>query len=282
MGQDIGDSGVAASLRQVRFEVLPLAGVEEQIAHVPDGATVTVTSSPAKGLEATLALCERLRDRGVVAIPHVAARLLRGRDDVAALLRRLDGSGISEVFVVAGDIPNPAGPYEGAVELLQEMSDLGHTLDRVGVTGYPESHAFIPDGDTIRAMDAKAPHASYIVSQICYDPHAVERWVTEVRARGIALPIYVGIPGAVDMARLLRISMKVGLGDSVRFLRKQGGVVRRLVAGYSPDPLVEGLAHLLTDPASAVAGWHLFTFNEVENTEQWRQARLARAQGVSA
>lgn len=282
MSQDIGDSGVAASLRRVRFEVLPLAGVEEQIAHVPDGAIVTVTSSPAKGLEATLALCERLRDRGVVAVPHVAARLLRGRDDVAALLRRLDGTGISEVFVVAGDAPEPAGPYEGALGLLREMADLGHTLERIGVTGYPESHASIPDDDTIRAMDAKAPYASYIVSQICYDPSTIERWVGAVRARGIALPIYCGIPGAVDMARLLRISLKVGLGDSVRFLRKQGGVVRRLVAGYSPDPLVEGLAHLLADPASDVAGWHLFTFNEVENTEQWRQARLARTQGVSA
>jgi methylenetetrahydrofolate reductase (NADPH) len=271
-------AGAFRSLERVRLEILPLKGVEEQIAHLPAGATVTVRSSPTWGGEATFALCEQLLAAGDWrVVPHLAARLVRDRAHVEALLARIADLGIREVFVIAGDAPEPAGPYAGAVDLLRAMADVGHALEEVGITGYPESHAFIPDGVTIRAMAEKVPYATYIVSQICYEPATIVRWVETVRARGIHLPIYLGIPGVVDRSRLLRISLKVGLGDSVRYLRKQHGVLGRLVSGYTPDELVAGLAPVMTDPAAGVRGWHLFTFNEVEKTEAWRRELLARA-----
>jgi methylenetetrahydrofolate reductase (NADPH) len=206
--------------------------------------------------------------------------MVRDRAHVKALLSRLDGLGIRAVFVVAGDAPEAAGAYEGAVDLLREMTDVGHDLEEVGITGYPESHAFIPDDDTIRAMAEKVPYATHIVSQICYDPAAIASWIRAVRARGVDLPIDLGIPGVVDRSRLLRISLKVGLGDSVRYLRKQHGVASHLLSGYTPDELVAGLAPVVADPASGVRGWHLFTFNEIEKTEAWRRELLARAQGA--
>ena len=272
--------GAFCSLERVRFEVLPLKGVEDQIAHLPAGATVTVTSSPSKGVEATLALCEVLARRDLRVVPHVAARLVRDRRHLRELLARTDALGIREVFVVAGDAPEPAGAYEGAVDLLREIADVGHRIEEIGVTGYPESHAFIPDDTAIRAMADKVPYATYIVSQICFDAPTIARWVGAVRARGVTLPIHLGVPGVVDRERLLRISMKVGLGDSLRYLRKQHGVFGRLVSGYTADELVAGLASVVGSPTSGVRGWHLFTFNEVASTEQWRRALLAGGQGA--
>ena len=67
-------------------------------------------------------------------------------------------------------------------------------------------------------MFAKAPMATCIISQICFDADVIAAWVREVRRRGTHLPIWVGTPGAVDHAKLLRISMKIGLGESARFL----------------------------------------------------------------
>ncbi|WP_211262301.1 methylenetetrahydrofolate reductase [Nitriliruptor alkaliphilus] len=267
---------LAATLERARFEILPIAGVDEQIAHLPAGAAVTVTASPSKGIDATLDLCARLVDRDLQVIPHLSARLVRDRRHLADLLRRLRDLGIDAAFVVAGDAPEAAGPYEGAADLLREMADLGHELREIGITGYPESHAFIPDDDTIRAMSDKAPYATHIVSQICYDPAVIVGWIQAVRARGITLPIHLGIPGAVDRAKLVRISMRVGLGDSVRFLRKQSGVVSRLLTGYTADDLVSELAETVADRDSGVAGWHLFTFNHVDQTERWRQQLLAQ------
>ena len=267
---------VHESFSAPRFEIIPMKGVEEQFAYLPEDAVVTVTSSPTKGTDATLALAGLLRRRHRVrVVPHIAARLIGDRVELKDLLQQLSDMGIDEIFVVAGDADEPAGPFEGTVDLLRAMADIGHSL-RVGITGYPESHAFIPDDTTVTMMHAKEPYADHIVSQICYDPAVTARWIAAVRARGTRLPIYIGLPGAVDFARLLRISKRVGIGDSMRFLRKQWATVARIVGGYAPDDLVEGLLPTASDPEMGIAGWHLFTFNEIRRTEAWRQDLPAR------
>ncbi|MEX2324557.1 MAG: methylenetetrahydrofolate reductase [Nitriliruptoraceae bacterium] len=264
-----------SSLERARFEIIPMKGVEEQIDHLPDQAVVTVTASPTKGLSATLELAATLAGKGHRVVPHLSARLVRSRDHLEEILEHLQWLGIVEAFVPAGDIEEPLGPYEGAADLLEAMAQCGHHLEHIGITGYPERHAFIPDQTTIEAMDRKAPHATHIVSQICYDPATIRNWIAQVRTRGVHLPVFLGIPGVIDRARLLRVSMRVGLGDSVRFLRKQHDVATRMLAGYQPDELLYALADLIDHPDQQVAGWHLFTFNEVARTEEWRQQLMA-------
>ena len=270
-----------ASLERPRLEIIPMRGIEDQIPYLPRGGVVTVTASPTKGPEATFGLVATLVDLGHRAVPHLAARSITGRDHLEAVLCRLAALRIREAFVIAGDTRQPAGPYEGAADLLEAMAELGHGLEEIGITGYPEPHALIDDRTIIEAMARKAPHATYIVSQICYEAPAIRRWIHDVRARGIRLPIHIGLPGVVDRARLLRLSLRVGLGDSVRYLSKQSEVAGRLLAGYEPGDLVHELADLLADPAADVAGWHLFTFNEVRRTEQWRARQLAATRGVA-
>ena len=51
----------------------------------------------------------------------------------------------------------------------------------LGITGYPESHHLIDDETTIPAMFEKAPMATYIVSQICFDPETIATWIARVR-----------------------------------------------------------------------------------------------------
>ncbi|MFP4636575.1 MAG: methylenetetrahydrofolate reductase [Nitriliruptoraceae bacterium] len=272
-------SALTASIRRARFEIIPMKGVEEQIEYLPTDAVVTVTASPTKGMDATLDLAARVAQRGPTVVPHLSARLIGGRSHLEELLARLRELGIVEAFVIAGDATEAAGPYEGAVELLEEMATLDHDLADVGITGYPERHAFIPDRTTIEAMERKAPHATYIVSQICYDATVIRGWISALRLRGVTLPVFVGIPGVIDRSRLLRVSLRVGLGDSVRYLKKQHEVATKMMAGYTPDELVAGLADLVGDPYAGVLGWHVFTFNEVERTDRWRQELLAATPG---
>ncbi len=268
---------VVEALRRPRYEVIPLQGVEEQVVeHVPKDLKVTVTASPKKGIESTLKLAERLSRRGYETAPHLSARLVRDEAHLEEILGRLRGAGVRDAFVVAGDAEEPAGKFTGAGELLAAMASLGHDLDEVGITGYPESHPFISDEDTIKAMYEKEPYATYIVSQICFDADVIAGWARRVRRRGVELPIYVGVPGAVSRQKLLRISRGVGIGESAQFLRKYGNWFVRffLPGGYSPDRLVEGLTSSFADPESAVQGFHVYTFNEVEKTEAWRREKL--------
>jgi methylenetetrahydrofolate reductase (NADPH) len=271
------EAALARLLRRPRFEILPLDGIEEQVlAHLGTEVKVTITASPRRGLEATLALSERLARAGYPVVPHLSARLIRDRPHLEEAVARLRAAGVRELFVPAGDATQP-GEFHGAAELLEAMGPLREQFDDIGITGYPESHHLISDEETIQAMFAKAPMATCIISQICFDADVIAGWIAEVRRRGTRLPIWIGLPGSVEYAKLMRISMKIGLGESARFLRHHRNWMARLVTRkFKPDPLLRGLAPTLADPAANVAGFHLYTFNEVARTERWRRATLAR------
>jgi methylenetetrahydrofolate reductase (NADPH) len=268
---------VSELLQGSRFEILPLDGIEEQVLeHLTTDVKVTVTASPRKGLEATLELSERLARAGYPVVPHLSARLVRDRVHMEEVLARLKDAGVRELFVPAGDATEP-GEFQGAAELLAAMGEARSQFERIGITGYPESHHLISDEETIRAMFAKAPMATHIVSQLCFDAATISSWITEVRRRGTDLPIWIGVPGNVSYAKLLRVSLKIGLGESTRFLRHHRNWISRLVARqFKPDRLVRELTPCALDPAARVAGFHLYTFNEVARTERWRRAALER------
>ena len=268
---------VAELLTRSRYEVIPLAGAEEQVLeHVPRDVTLTVTASPVKGLGPTLELTGRLAAQGYPVVPHLSARLVRDGGHLAEIVAQVRELGVRDVFVVAGDADEPAGDFEGAAALLDAMSELGHPFEEIGITGYPESHPLIDDERTIAAMFEKARHATYIASQICFDSSVTVGWVNNVWERGTRLPILVGIPGVVPRAKLLRVSTRIGIGESLRYLRKHNDFVTRFFrpGGFSPDRLIRGLEPALTDPEPKIAGFHIFTFNDLADTEAWRQRRL--------
>ena len=270
---------LAEFLRHPGYEVIPLAGIEESVVeHVPRDIAITVTASPSKGTWATIDFAERLAGHGFRVAPHLSARLIRDRSELGEILQRLREAGIRDVFVVAGDINEPAGEFEGAAGLLRAMSEIRHDLDAVGITGYPESHPKISDEVTIQAMFEKAPYATYIISQICFDPAVTTEWARQVWLRGVKLPIRVGMPGYVNRQKLMRISAAIGLGESARFLRRQGNWFLKLFlpGGYSPGRLIGGLKPSFADPDSNIQGLHIYTFNEVERTEAWRREMLER------
>jgi methylenetetrahydrofolate reductase (NADH) len=268
-----------AALQRPRYEVLPLDGVaDEVIAHLPRGSKITLTASPSKGLDATLAVAETLAPRDYSVVPHLSARLVRDRSHLEEVVARLRAVDVREVFVIAGDARQPAGEYTGAAELLAAMGELRESFTEIGISGYPESHRFISDETTIEAMFAKEPMATYIVSQICFDAGTIATWVKRVRDRGTHLPIWIGVPGAVDSRKLMRTSLRIGLGESVRFLRSQHGLVRRFLSPrrYTPTELLEQLSPTFADPAARIGGIHVYTFNELKETETWRRQLVDR------
>jgi methylenetetrahydrofolate reductase (NADPH) len=268
----------ATLLRNPRYEIFPTDGIHELVArHVPRDVTITVTASPRRGLPATVQLAIRLARLGYTAIPHISARLVRDRAELSQILDAIRPAGIRNIFVIAGDAREPAGEFSDALSLLTALPP-DHGLTDVGVTGYPESHPFIHDDVTIQAMWDKRRFATYIVSNMSFDPDAVKRWVERVRRRGVALPIHIGMAGVADPARLLRVSAKIGVADAARFLRGHPSWVARMFrpGGYEPGKFVNALWPELARPELKIAGLHVFTFNEIEPTERWRQETLER------
>lgn len=266
-------------LSHARYEVLPTAKIEGVLTeHVPPGRTVTVTASPGKGLEATLALTERLAKTGYDAVPHLAARMVSGSSELAEIVQRMQEAGVRTVFVPAGDQDPPAGPYVGAFDLLEDLHAMGNPFEHVGITGYPESHPSIHDDVTIQAMWDKRRHASQVVSNLTFDPSVLATWVRRLRARGVATPLLVGLPGPVERTKLLNMATKIGVGESTKFLAKNRGMFARIAApgGYDPLRFLGKAAAVLGDPDMKVDGLHVFTFNQVAETEAWRKEQLDR------
>jgi methylenetetrahydrofolate reductase (NADPH) len=271
-------AALARVLQAPTFELIPLKNSLDQAAYLPAGATVSVTASPAKGIEATVALCEQLQARGFRAVPHVSARMIRDRAHLVDLIAWLEGAGVDRAFIVGGDAKEP-GAYPDGLALLREMAEIGHPLSEIGIPGYPQGHAFIADGPLLEALRAKAAFASYITTQLCFDPTAIARWLAARRAEGITLPVHVGVPGVAEPQKLLAIAARIGVADTHRFLVKNVRFVTRLVRSggfYRPDGLLEGLAPYAADPAAAIVSLHLYTFNAVAATEAWRHDFLSK------
>jgi len=271
-------------LASCRYEVLPTASAEEAVlASVPADVTIAVTVSPAKGLGPTLLLAGRLAAGGYTAVPHVSARLIRDRQHLADIVAELREYGVTNVFVPAGDADPAAGPFPSALSLLEALDDMGRPFAEVGVTGYPQSHPLISDDVTVQAMWDKRQYATYLVSNLCFDAVALRRWIARIRARGVDLPLYVGLAGPIDRTKLLAIATKIGVAESSRFLAGHAAWFMRLATpgAYDPQRLLGRTRSAITGAGSAVAGLHFFTFNQVKLTEQWRQDLLSRSAGHS-
>src|SRR5919112_3356301 len=139
-------------LSRPRFEILPTVGAEERTMHLPRDAKVAVTCSPGKGIENTLQFSERLLQRGLRVVPHIAARLVAGRPHLEEILRWFDEHGLREIYVIGGDSKEPVGPYASALQLLGAMSRLEHGVEEVGIGGEPAGGPPLADAEDDPAL----------------------------------------------------------------------------------------------------------------------------------
>lgn len=266
-------------VRNVSYEVMPFRNTEKAVlADVPKDVPLTVTVTVARGIDTTLDLAERLTGHGYTVTPHLPARQFTDDAHVRSVLERLRAANVRSAFVIGGDAPTPAGRFQDAYSLLQAMEDIGHPFDEIGIGGYPEGHGIIPQPAIDLALKQKAPLATRIITQMCFDAATTTSWAARIAASGVELPIHVGMPGPVNRQKLIRISAGLGLGQSARFLQKQQGMLWRflLPGGYRPTRLVRQLGTALAKADTNVRGLHIFTFNEFGRTEEWRQELLAR------
>ena len=266
----------------ISYEVMPFKSVKEQVlANVPVEVPLTVTATGGKGLEPTLETSVFLRQQGYAVTPHVPARLVSGHQELDALVSRLEAAGVDHIFIVGGDAEEPAGEFTDSLGLLQSLDARGHHFKKIGIGGYPEGHAVIPQEAMDQALRDKAPYADRVLTQICFDPDAIIRWGSRIREEGVGLPISAGMPGPVSRQKLMRISAGLGVGQSANFLKKQQNMFWKFFSpsGYKPTKLIRGLVENLSrQQVPVISGFHIYTFNDLANTEAWRRELIAEVQ----
>ncbi len=257
-----------------RYEILPFGDAEIEAQAAPCPLTITVTCSPRHGVDHSVDIAARIAGMGHRAVVHLAARMIRDAGHLDAVLRRLAVNQIDDVFLVAGDAAEPEGPYASSGELLPILAGHSHRPGRIGIAAYPEGHPLIDERTLAEVLRLKAELADYAVTQLCFDVRALSDWIVRTREAGTDLPLYVGLPGTVDRRRLLEVSVRVGVGSSIAFLRKQRGI-RQLMGRpeHAADHLYRAFAPLVGDTRLGIAGLHFYTFNRLGATLEWEAQR---------
>lgn len=275
MAEDLSNAEREALIHAVHesyIEIFPTATIESKLDVLEPGSYIAVTCSPTKGVDETLDMSERLAERGFKVVPHIAARMVRDKAHLREILARIDQTPIISLFVPGGDGDTPVGEYSRALDLLRDMADIDHKFTEIGIAAHPEGHPAASDEELIEQLLAKQEYANYLVTQMCFDAARVDAWLHEIRERGVHIPAWLGIPGAADRSSLIKTSLRIGVGESVRFLRRQRKKAAHLMVNskFVPDRLQFALAPTIANPDLRVAGQHVFCFNQVEQSEKWR------------
>ncbi len=272
------EAEVARLIREAHLEVIPLRGAHEKILASPAGTTVTITCSPKFGLDRTLEHAAAALDAGYQVIPHLAARQVGDRHELQQFVKRLDSLGLSTLYVIGGD-GDPVGEFHEADQILRELRDFEHGITRLGVGCYPEGHPKVADDRLLDALLRKQELADYMVSQLCFDAATNVDWLRRIRASGVQLPLRIGLAAPLKVTKLIELSLKIGVGSSVRFLSKQQGFVGNVLLGraYEPERLLLNMGSALLDPELRIEGVHLFTFNQIDASVEWQRERQSAA-----
>lgn len=250
------------------------------LAHIPAGTQVYVTDLGNAPEDMIVDAARILQDNKLIAVPHMAARRYPTLQAFERRIKRLTGeAGVSEVLAIAGEAEK-SGPLTSSVALLETglFDRLG--IARIAVAGHPEGAPDIGP-DVIRSFLAHkhelaaASDAEFrIVTQFGFDPHRVSLWLDELRDWGNLFPVHVGVAGPAKMTTLLKYAAFAGVENSLNFLKKRGGAVVSMLAGYDPDTMVDPLeTRVVSQPASQLAQIHVYPFGGIEKTATWLHGR---------
>ena len=278
--QLIGPAGMAR-LERAHMELIPLNNLDREAPALPAGTTTTLTCSPVKGIDHSLAAAEKLLEAGLEVIPHLAAHMVTSQAHLEKIVAWLGEHGVTRAFVIGGDAQDVGGPFHDAGQLIDALIAAQAPLTHIGIGGYPDGHPAIPNEALAEALVTKqgtldaAGIGGWISTQMCFDTAVITGWASGIRQAGVHLPIHLGIPGVVDRTKLLTVGVKVGIGASLRYLKKNAAAMGKMASGgYDPAQLLGPLEDAL-DPLN-IDGLHMFTFNAVTATEAWRQLVLNR------
>ena len=275
---EVVNKRIRKDLENAYMEIIPVPGIEDRIGTLQPNMHVAVTCSPTKGVDTTLELSEKLIAQGFQVIPHISAKSVTGEKHLETIIKKLDELSIESVFVPGGDRPEPLGEFNNAYDLLKALQKSGHNLKKIGIAAHPEGHPDISNKILMEALEKKKGLADYIVTQMCFDANILGDWLVQINQQGIHLPVWVGLPGVIERGPLLRTSLRIGVGDSLRFLKKKSKVATELMKSsiYNPEKLVTSISEYKDIADTNLAGYHIFCFNQIEKTEKWRTETISK------
>ena len=249
---------------------------------LPAGTPVYVNHLPKHNVAAALDTLVALRQVGLEPVPHIAARRLFSREEVQDFIgKAVRRAGVTKALLIAGDVPEPLGPYADSIDLLDEDFLRNSGLTQVGLAGYPEGHPRIATAALGRALQRKLELAArhglgvHLVTQFSFAPNRIVEYCADVARRAPGVPVYVGMAGPTNPVALLRYAQRCGVSASLRALQTEGIKAVRLFTHVDPTEQLMALAsRLRSGGVHNVVGVHLYSFGGAVPTAEWMNGRI--------
>ncbi len=266
---------IAAFIAGFSIEVTrPSADDVAALAALERGTRIYLSSLPNRPADEALNTAIKLRAAGLAPVPHLAVRNFPTVEAFDDLLARLNGeAGVDTVMVIAGD-RDEYGPFRRALDAIDSGVLRRRGVATVGIAGYPEGHPRIGDEELKRALAEKIAAAEAtgltveIVTQFCFDPRAIEAFITRLRGFGYDHRVRVGLAGPTSLTSLMRYASRCGVRASAQAMARRSGLVRQMFAMTTPDDLIRSLAEAAPTGVSP----HLFSFGGIPATSRWGRA----------
>lgn len=250
--------------------------VQELRDYFAEGTDVTITFLPGDNYRHNIETAAALRRAGFNPVPHIAAREMASREALDDFLRRARAeAGVTRVLLIAGDVVAAKGPFKSSHDAVASGLIEAHGITRLSIAGHPEGHPYLNPAATFRAFEdwqdfgRQANIRVDVVTQFCFEGAPILNWLGELRARGIGLPVIVGLAGPATPATLTKFALRCGIGNSMRSLRSQIGRFGRLLTDTGPDEVVRGLQSAPNGATAAIAGFHVFPFGGLRKAANW-------------
>jgi methylenetetrahydrofolate reductase (NADPH) len=242
------------------------------------GTDVTITFLPGDDYRRNVETASALRRTGYNPVPHIAAREMPSRQMLDDFLARARGEAdVTRILVIAGDVAAAKGPYRSSLDVCSSGLIEANGIASVSIAGHPEGHPFLSPPNAFKALEAwrnwgrQAAIRVEVVTQFCFESAPIAGLIGELEARGIDLPVVVGLAGPATPATLMKFALRCGIGNSMRSLRNQIGRFGRLLIDTGPDDVLRGLQSASEQTKASIAGFHLFPFGGLRKAGEWRR-----------
>jgi len=261
--------------------------MDAALTRLDPGTEVFLTWIPGANPMDLVGPAARLRRAGLVPVPHVGARNIESTDQLERLAASLAGdAGVDRVLVIGGDRATPAGPYDSSLAVMQSEVFQKLGIVRIAIAGFPEGNPNISENTLDEVLNAKLNFAgaaglqAAIVTQFCFEAAPIVEWLRRIRARGINVPVRVGVAGPAGLLTLGRYAVRCGIGNSLRVLTEKPSFAKLLVE-KGPEPIIRGIAGAAGTENAAhlpfgIAGLHFFVFGGFNKTVDWINADRGR------
>lgn len=252
-----------------------IASLREAAPLIAPGTPVAVTFLPGEEAGARVEAAKAVRALGLEPMPHFSARRITSRDAFESYLEAVvREAGVKRCFVIAGDPPEPEGPFEDSSALLATGAFERVGVQAIGIGGHPEGHPNMTQEQCWDVLKLKCDDierrgmAPLIVTQFAFDSDAMLAWLKELRQRGLDAPVRLGVPGPAGIKTLLRFAARCGVGASASVMTKYGLSITNLLGSAGPDKLVDAL-NAGVGPEHGKVRLHFYPFGGMKRTVEW-------------